>query len=166
MKWTFRIGVFAFAFLQFSCSSALHSAKPGANPYEPRFAVTADPVSRTLTEARGGRWAISTQGRAATDAAAKVFAEGGNIIDAAVAASFTISVERPQSTGIGGGGFMLYRVTKSGETFAIDFRERAPIRAHERMFLNPDGSVMRNKSLVGIQASGVPGLVAGLSEIH
>lgn len=117
-------------------------------------------------EAQGKKWVVSTQGRAATDAVNEVFSAGGNIIDAALAASFTISVERPQSTGLGGGGFMLYREAKTKKIYAIDFRERAPKAAHEKIFLDKKGEVIPKKSLMGIHAAGVPGLVRGLTEIH
>ena len=132
----------------------------------PRFAVEAAPEARALTEATGKKWVISTQGRVATDAAEQILREGGNLIDAAIAASFAISVERPQSTGIGGGGFMLYREAKSGKIFAIDFRERAPSGAKEKMYLDSKGEVIPGRSLVGVHAGGVPGLVRGLDEIH
>lgn len=133
---------------------------------EPRYAIHADAETRAITEATGSRWVVSTQGRAATDAVDRVFRSGGNIVDAAIAASFVIGVERPQSTGIGGGGFMLYREAKTGKIHAVDFRERAPAKANERIFLDVNGEVIPDKSLLGIHAAGVPGLVKGLSEIH
>ena len=91
---------------------------------------------------------------------------GGNIVDAAVAASLTIGVERPQSTGLGGGGFMLIHIAKENNTYAVDFRERAPLSATEKMFLDKDGKVIEGKASTGIYAVGVPGTVAGLEEIH
>jgi gamma-glutamyltranspeptidase/glutathione hydrolase len=109
---------------------------------------------------------IATQGRTATKAAQKIFDAGGNIIDAAIAASFAISVERPQSTGLGGGGFFLFRQAKTGQIFAIDFRERAPLKSTEKMYLDAQGSVIPHLSTTGVLAAGVPGLVAGLLEIH
>ncbi len=151
--------------LSFSgCAHQETVASPGL--VKPRFAVNASPEVRAITEATGKEWIISTQGRASTDAAALILNQGGNIIDAAIAASFTISVERPQSTGLGGGGFMLYRNGKSGKIYAIDFRERAPKGAYENMYLDKKGEVIPDKSTVGIYAAGVPGLVRGLGEIH
>lgn len=117
-------------------------------------------------EAVGSKYAIATQGRYSSLAAEKMFEQGGNIIDAVVAASFTVSVERPQSTGIGGGGFMMFHDAKSGDTYAIDFRERAPLKATENMYIGKDGKADANLSQNGILAVGVPGLVAGLLEIH
>ncbi|MBS1963508.1 MAG: gamma-glutamyltransferase [Bdellovibrionales bacterium] len=136
------------------------------NEVGPRFAVRADAETRAITEATGSEWVVSTQGRTATDAVDRTYTEGGNIIDAAIAASFAIGVERPQSTGIGGGGFMLYREAKTGKIYAIDFRERAPAKAYEKIYLDSKGEVIPDKSLVGIHAAGVPGLVKGLAEIH
>lgn len=118
------------------------------------------------TEAVGTKFALSTQGSYSTQAARDILAEGGNLIDAAVTASFVLSVERPQSTGIAGGGFMLYREASTQKIYAIDFRERAPLKSEERMFLGADGQPDSKLSQDGILASGVPGMVAGLSEIH
>src|SRR5689334_17482166 len=89
------------------------------------FARPQNPTERAKYEATGKKYMIATQGQAASEAAQAIFAAGGNIIDAAVAASFVISVERPQSTGIGGGGFLLYREAKTGKIYVLDFRERA-----------------------------------------
>lgn len=123
------------------------------------------PDSHTA-QARGKQFAISTHGKYATLAAEKMYDLGGNIIDASIAASFVISVERPQSTGIGGGGFLLFFEGKTGKTYAVDFRERAPLKAHKNMYLDKQGQVIPQKSRKGILAVGVPGLVAGLLEVH
>lgn len=117
-------------------------------------------------QATGQKYAISTQGRYSTLAGQKMIQKGGNLIDAAVAASFTVSVERPQSTGIGGGGFMIYHEAKTKKIYAIDFRERAPLKAHKDLYLEKDGGANLDKSQNGILSVGVPGLVAGLIEIH
>ncbi|MBT6324810.1 MAG: gamma-glutamyltransferase, partial [Bdellovibrionales bacterium] len=85
--------------------------------------------STTQYKAVGKKYMIATQGRYSTAAGEKIFAQGGNIIDVAAAISFVISVERPQSTGIGGGGFMLFYNKKMTSPVAIDFRERAPSAA-------------------------------------
>ncbi len=123
-------------------------------------------TDRETMEATGTHFAIATQGRYATKAAEEMYKLGGNIIDAAVSASFVISVERPQSTGLGGGGFMLYRNAKTSEVFAIDFRERAPLKASEKMYIDASGKPVAAMSRNGILSAAVPGLVAGLLEIH
>lgn len=122
-------------------------------------------ADHATAEAFGKQFAIATQGRYASWAAEEIFAQGGNIIDAAVAASFTVSVERPQSTGLGGGGFMLFHEAKTGKTYAIDFRERAPLKATKNMYVRK-GKADTNLSQNGALAVGVPGMVAGLVQIH
>lgn len=117
-------------------------------------------------EAMGSTYAVATQGIYATKAAKEILNQGGNAIDAAVAASFVLAVERPHSTGIGGGGFMLFRDGKHHKIYAVDFRERAPLKSYEKMFLDSKGNVVPDLSINGVLASGVPGLVAGLLEIH
>ena len=121
---------------------------------------------RAISESVGTKWIVSTQGRAASAAVQEIYEKNGNIIDAAVAASFAISVERPQSTGIGGGGFLIYHEAKTGKDYAIDFRERAPKSAYTKMFLDRHGNVQKDKSITGKFAVAVPGLVKGLAEIH
>lgn len=121
---------------------------------------------RTQYEARSKNYMISSQGENTTKAALFAFDQGGNIFDAAVAASFAISVERPHSTGIGGGGFMLINHADSQKTEAFDFREMAPARAHQKMFLDKKGNQDKEKSLTGPFAVGVPGLVAGVLAVQ
>lgn len=116
-------------------------------------------------EATGKDIMIATQGKYSTAAGMKMIRLGGNAFDAALAISYVISVERPQSTGIGGGGFMLYHQKGMKTPMALDFREAAPIKGRSDMFLK-NGKEVKNLSKDGILAGGVPGLVAGLSVIH
>ncbi|MCW5767035.1 MAG: gamma-glutamyltransferase, partial [Phycisphaeraceae bacterium] len=101
----------------------------------------------------------------ASDAGLRVLEEGGNAADAMVTASFVMAVVRPQSTGIGGGGFALYHDARSRTQTALDGRERAPAGATETMYLDSRGNPTRD-SLDGPRAAGVPGLVAMLWELH
>jgi gamma-glutamyltranspeptidase/glutathione hydrolase len=91
------------------------------------------------------------------EAGAKILEAGGNAIDAAVAVAYALNVVEPQSAGIGGGGFMLIHLARSGRTFAIDSRERAPAGATPAMF---EGLSFDAASTSGI-AVGVPGMVRG-----
>jgi gamma-glutamyltranspeptidase/glutathione hydrolase len=118
---------------------------------------------------------VATAHPLASKAAIDILKKGGNAFDAAVAASFVISVVRPQSTGIGGGGFLLTWEQKAKKTEVYDFRERAPALATRDMYVNKDGSergqifegkLVPNSSLNGHLSVGVPGLVAGLVEVH
>ncbi|MBI4212011.1 MAG: gamma-glutamyltransferase [Deltaproteobacteria bacterium] len=117
-------------------------------------------------EAFDKNYMIVTQGEASSLAAREMFEKGGNVIDAAAAASFALAVERPQSTGIGGGGFMLIRLQNQPDIMAVDFREKAPLRATERMFQDKTGNVIPHRSTQGIYAAAVPGMVAGVLAVH
>lgn len=87
---------------------------------------------------------------------------GGNAIDAAVATGFVLAVVHPQAGNLGGGGFMLIRMS-DGATHFIDYREKAPQAATANMYLDAQGNVIEQASLVGYKAIGVPGSVAGLA---
>lgn len=121
---------------------------------------------RKTHEATGTSFVIASPGTATGLAAKKIFDQGGNLVDAAIAASFAVSVERPQSTGLGGGGFMLLKLANSKEVVSVDFREQAPLHATEGMYLDKDNNVVAGLSTDGVKAAAVPGLVAGLIEIH
>jgi gamma-glutamyltranspeptidase / glutathione hydrolase len=98
----------------------------------------------------------------ATDAGVEILKQGGNAVDAAVAVGFALAVVHPAAGNIGGGGFMLIR-DKHGKTHFIDYREKAPAAASRDMYLDAQGNVIPDMSLVGYKASGVPGSVAGLA---
>ena len=100
----------------------------------------------------------------ASQVGADILKKGGNAIDAAVATGFALAVTLPSAGNIGGGGFMVYRSAK-GETFALDYREIAPIAAYREMYLNRRGEPTSD-SYLGHRASGVPGTVAGFYEAH
>lgn len=102
----------------------------------------------------------------ASEAGLSMLRRGGNAVDAAVATAFAISVVEPFAAGIGGGGFLLLHQAQTGEMKALDFRERAPLRATRDMYLDKQGHVRPNASVNGYLAVAVPGTVAGLYEVH
>jgi gamma-glutamyltranspeptidase/glutathione hydrolase len=102
----------------------------------------------------------------ASQAGLSMLKQGGNAIDAAVATTFAISVVEPFSAGIGGGGFMLMYQAKTNETKALDFREKAPLKATRTMYLDAQGKVRPKASTDGHLAVAVPGTVAGMYEVH
>ena len=137
-----RAGV-ALAALLFAAASGLSTAR----------AASPEPAS-------GARGMAVTPHPAATRAAVRVLERGGNAIDAAITAAFAIAVAQPQSTGIGGGAFVLVRLA-DGRAFAIDARETAPAAASAGMFVR--SGVAPDASRFGGLAVGTPGLVAGFA---
>lgn len=103
---------------------------------------------------------VSAQ-RVASAVGGRILAAGGNAIDAAVAVGYALAVVDPCCGNIGGGGFMLVRRT-DGRSSVIDFRETAPRAATATMFLDAGGNPVRDWSLSGYMAAGVPGTVMGL----
>ena len=99
----------------------------------------------------------------ATNEALKVLKNGGNAIDAAVTAAFTLAVTQPRSGNIGGGGFMLVSNEKTNTVDAIDYREKAPALAYKDMFLDSNKNVDKTLSRFSHKSAGVPGTVAGLA---
>jgi gamma-glutamyltranspeptidase / glutathione hydrolase len=97
----------------------------------------------------------------ASRAGVEVMQAGGNAVDAAVATGFALAVVHPQAGNLGGGGFMLIRLA-DGQAHFIDYREKAPAAATANMYLDAQGNVIDNASVVGYKAIGVPGSVAGL----
>jgi gamma-glutamyltranspeptidase / glutathione hydrolase len=90
---------------------------------------------------------------------------GGNAIDAAIATHFALAVAFPFAGNLGGGGFAVIR-DKNGKTFTLDFREKAPSKASRDMYLDTNGNPIQGLSTVGHLASGVPGSVDGMVEMH
>jgi len=97
----------------------------------------------------------------ASRAGIEMIRNSGNAVDAAVATGFALAVVHPQAGNLGGGGFMLIRMA-DGQTHFVDYREKAPARATANMYLDAQGNVIPNASLVGYKAIGVPGSVAGM----
>lgn len=124
------------------------------------------PQSVTAQQDWGQRGMVVSADPLASAAGLAVLQQGGNAVDAAVATTLAISVTEPQSAGIGGGGFLLLRDGKTGTIKALDFRERAPLKATPTMYLDAQGQVRPQASTDGYLAVAVPGTVAGLAEVH
>lgn len=101
----------------------------------------------------------------------QVLLAGGNAVDAAVAAGFVLAVTYPEAGNLGGGGFMTLFHAKAQssatkQTLFLDYREKAPKAAFTTLYLDKDNQVIPYRSLIGYQASGVPGTVKGLWMAH
>jgi gamma-glutamyltranspeptidase / glutathione hydrolase len=106
------------------------------------------------------------------DVGAAILARGGNAVDAAVAAAFTMTVAEPFMSTIGGSGTMLIHLEREGSTVALDFNVRAPLAASETMFRvvgGPAGTLFSwprvegDVNIFGYRSVAVPGSVAGLT---
>lgn len=95
----------------------------------------------------------------------EIMRRGGNAFDAMAATELALAVAYPYAGNIGGGGFMVYR-TADGKTGSLDYREKAPMAAHETMYQDANGYVIQGMSTKGALASGIPGTIAGVFAVH
>lgn len=111
--------------------------------------------------AEGQQGVVASRSIIASQVGVDIMQQGGNAVDAAVAVGFALSVTYPSAGNLGGGGFMLLH-TQDGQTHALDFRETAPAKSTESMFLDSEGNVVKGLSVASHLSAGVPGSVAGL----
>lgn len=120
-------------------------------------------INRSGRDAVAENGVVTTNRYEASEAGLRILMEGGNAIDAAVAAGFALGVCEPMMTGLGGGGFMTIHFAETNTDIFIDFREVAPMAATPQMWeIGADGKVVGNETMEGGKAVGVPGEVAGL----
>jgi gamma-glutamyltranspeptidase/glutathione hydrolase len=156
------LAAFATAALLAACASA--PAAPGFSytvPQQPEAAsgLTAKPGWAT------SRFAVAAANPLATDAGYQVLRAGGSAVDAAIAVQMVLTLVEPQSSGIGGGAFLLHFDGREVEAF--DGRETAPAAVDERLFLGADGKPLPfYDAVVGGRSVGVPGTVRMLEMAH
>ncbi len=111
------------------------------------------------------RFMVAAANPLATEAGYQVLKAGGSALDAAIAVQMVLTLVEPQSSGIGGGAFLMHWDGRAVQ--AWDGRETAPAAADERLFLLPDGKPMPfQQAVVGGRSVGVPGVVRMLEQAH
>ena len=138
--------------------------------------VLAQPVFELKTPVNSATAAVAMPDQYSAHVAKQTLMAGGNAVDAAVAAGFVLAVTYPEAGNLGGGGFMtLFTPTLHDNDHAaenastmhfLDYREKAPKAAYRDLYLDKNNQVIPYRSLVGYQASGVPGTVMGLWQAH
>lgn len=114
---------------------------------------------------------ISTEGMVASahplasKVGTKILKEGGNAVDAAVATAFALAVVEPNASGLGGGGYLVIKMTNQEEPVFLDYREMAPAAATPRLYYNQTSN-FEDISKLGGKSIGIPGMVAGLLSVH
>ena len=130
-----------------------------------QFSQTASDVSHSRNaKTEYGYAAIATPDNFGSDVSQEILNKGGNAVDAAIATGFALAVTYIDAGNIGGGGFMTIKM--NDEVAFLDYREKAPKAAHRDMYLDENGDVIEYSTLIGGQAVGVPGTVAGFWKAH
>ncbi len=115
----------------------------------------------------GGGHMASTANPHASRAALAMLDKGGSAVDAAIAAQLVLTLVEPQSSGIGGGAFLMHWEEEARKVTAYDGREKAPMAATPSLFLKESGDPMGfMEAVVGGRAVGVPGVLAMLKLAH
>ncbi|MBP6779563.1 MAG: gamma-glutamyltransferase family protein [Ottowia sp.] len=159
----FALSALAAAALLAGCASSSHFryTPPPAAPITPEGGSGWTDKPGWATE----KFAVAAANPLATDAGYQVLKAGGNAIDAAVAVQMVLSLVEPQSSGIGGGAFLLH--SSGRKLVAWDGRETAPAAATEKLFIGADGKPMPfYDGVVGGRSVGVPGTVRMLEQAH
>ncbi|WP_372864438.1 gamma-glutamyltransferase [Spongiibacter sp.] len=152
-KWLLRIGLALWT----SCALAS----------DPLIVPEAASGFGTLKAANHRHAMAVTANPHASDAARQILQQGGSAVDAAIAAQLVLGLVEPQSSGIGGGAFMLHWQADSGDLSAWDGRETAPANADEHYFLQADGQPQAFfDAVIGGHSVGVPGVLAMLEAAH
>ena len=123
---------------------------------------TNNPTEEGLTAKNG---MVVSAREEASKIGVEILKKGGNAFDAMIATDLALAVSFQSAGNIGGGGFMVYRKA-TGETGALDYREKAPLTASKDMYLDEQGNVIKGMSLAGAMAIGVPGTIAGIFKVH
>ncbi|MBL8481865.1 MAG: gamma-glutamyltransferase family protein [Rhodocyclaceae bacterium] len=126
----------------------------------------AGPRARSVAVAEGGRQMVVSANAHATRAADAVLQAGGCAIDAAIAAQLVLGLVEPQSSGIGGGGFLLHYAARKQRADAYDGRETAPAAARLDRFLEHGRPLPRRERIASGLSVGVPGLIPMLEMAH
>jgi gamma-glutamyltranspeptidase/glutathione hydrolase len=164
-----RVGAMAcaMAFLA-ACTTAPQPTTP-AVPSTPTASAPLQPEIATGWRSKADvvtqRFAVAAANPLATQAGLEMLKAGGTAVDAAVAVQMVLGLVEPQSSGLGGGAFLLH--SANGQVQAFDGRETAPAAATEDLFLNAEGkAVAFEEAVVGGRAVGTPGVLRMLAQAH
>lgn len=167
MKLNLKTSLIALAFASSltACNSGseLSSASSGVEVREPEAATGF--TDKTAVTAQD--YMVAAANPHAVEAGYQVLKAGGSAIDAAIAVQAMLGLTEPQSSGIGGGAFILYWHAEDKKLYSIDARETAPMAATEALFLDENGKPPRwIDAVVGGRSVGTPGLLRGLELAH
>jgi gamma-glutamyltranspeptidase/glutathione hydrolase len=142
---------------------ALTACSPLIQPAAPAAAAAPGPPAPPVARSAG----VAAANPYAVDAGLAILASGGSAIDAAVAVQAMLGLVEPQSSGVGGGAFLLYYDASTRKITAFDGREAAPMTATPGMFLDASGAPLSyGDAVLSGRSTGVPGVIAMLGAAH
>jgi gamma-glutamyltranspeptidase/glutathione hydrolase len=138
---------------------------------EPTKVEVREPEATTSINAKqivkGDKYMVAAANPYASQAGRQILAKGGSAVDAAIATQLILTLVEPQSSGIGGGTFMMYYNKSNNKLTSFDGRETAPKNADENLFLNKHGKAVKwIEAVVGGRSVGVPGVLHAFANAH
>ena len=163
-----RAAALGLVVLLTACAQMEQLFDPVSDPRAAPEAATGEPQAQALRSAAPAtQHMIAAANPHAAEAGREILRAGGSAVDAAIAAQLVLTLVEPQSSGIGGGGFLLHYRAKDGGVAAYDGRETAPAAATPELFLDAEGRPMGFwEAVVGGRSVGVPGLLRMLELAH
>lgn len=156
----------AIASIGFFFAPPLATAQQAADQVQPE-AQTSLASGANKKSTSGKNWIVTVANPHAAEAGAAVLRAGGNAVDAMVAVQLTLGLVEPQSSGLGGGGFLLYWDNKNQKLHSVDGRETAPQNVDPKHFLDQNGKALKFfDAVVSGRSVGVPGLPKLLHQTH
>ncbi|WP_320201967.1 gamma-glutamyltransferase [Agrobacterium sp. rho-13.3] len=123
--------------------------------------------TKTASRVEAKDFMVAAANPLAAEAGRKVIAEGGNAVDAVVAVQTVLGLVEPQSSGLGGGSFLVYYDAASNKMTTFDGRETAPMEATPKLFLDDKGQPLKfMDAVIGGRSVGTPGTVRLLEDVH
>lgn len=154
---------YKYAHLSVLIFALLSLITPVLNAQSPTDSTDSQPqISASIKSTHG---VVATDHPLASKLGADILAKGGNAADAGVTAMLALGVVNPFASGLGGGGFCLYRPIETGDTTVLDFREVAPLSAQRDTYII-DGKPHPELARHGALAVGIPGEPGGLWSLH
>ena len=135
---------------------------PGAGVMQVPAMLSASAEAKAAGRPVGAEnWMIAAANPLAVEAGAKILARGGTAADAMIAVQAVLGLVEPQSSGLGGGAFLVWHDAASGEITTLDGRETAPLGVTPQLFLDADGAPLDFfEAVIGGRSVGVPGVPA------
>jgi len=157
-----RAKIFAGIILSLFASTAV-MAQQASDTVAPERATGFSAAKRVETK----NYMVAAANPLAADAGREVIAKGGNAIDAMVAIQTVLGLVEPQSSGLGGGSFLVYFDAATKKITTFDGRETAPMEATPKLFLDAQGQPLKfMDAVIGGRSVGTPGTVRLLEEVH
>lgn len=147
-------------------AALLCASSAGAQLLDPRSSPEAATGSQSHELATAKTYMVSAANAVAAEAGREMLRAGGSAIDAAIATQLVLNIVEPQSSGIGGGAFILYWDRAKSELKAFDGRETAPASARPDRFLIDGKPMPFNMAVLSGLSVGVPGLVRLIEDVH